>query len=334
MRLLRRLHGPAVAAVTTLVALALAEAALRSGVLGRASTLPPPNRVDPALLVHRIDDDPRIGWSLRPGAVGRLAEVDVRVNSIGCRADEPHAGRALLLSIGDSIAFGAGVPEDQLFPTLLAARLRSAGAEIDGLACGVSGHNLSQALLRYDRDLAHLRPSAVVLNLFHDDLAPPYRMHDRGLTSTLRERFALVRLAEFAAVSITQSEDRAPWFHDAPRARDIAKAQLAAFLQRRETEGVFVVAVLHPTLGPLGDNPSGNTSQELEQLVALHKLPHLRAEDAYRAAVGRDLPSLSILPRAGDPHPNGRGQIILTEALVPLLSAPAGPFDADVPARP
>lgn len=317
-----------------MLALVLAEAALRAGVLGRASHLPPPNRVDPALTLHRIDDDPRIGWSLRPNAVGRLGEVDVRLNSIGCRSAEPRPERALLLSIGDSIAFGAGVPEDRLFPTILAARLRSGGAEIDGLACGVSGHNLSQALLLYERDLAHLHPAAVVLNLFHDDLAPPYRMHDRGLTSMLRERFALVRLAEFAAVSVTQSEDDAPWFHDAPRSRDLAKDLLGSFLRKRATEGVFVVAVLHPTLGPLGDNPSGNTSQELEHLVAHHKLPHLRAEDAYRAAVGRDLPSLSILPRAEDPHPSERGQIILAEGLLPLLSKPAGPFDADVPARP
>ena len=306
------------------VALAGSEILLRTVDLGPISRIPAPNHVDPELRLHQIDPDPVIGWTLRPGARGVLGNVEVSVNSLGCRGEEPRPGAALVLSLGDSIAFGAGVREDALFTATLERHLRATGCDASVLACGVSGYNLLQTLGRYRRDLGSLAPRLILLSLFSDDLAPPYLMADRSTAAWLRPRSALFRALDFGWSWAVVGKGRwvPAWSRDPHEAREESLRELGVWADARRHEGVPVLALLHPTLEPAGPNPGGNTSPEVVLAAEHAAFPSVRLEDGYRAAVGNDLPKLSILPPARDPHPNAGGQALIAaqiETIAPEL---------------
>lgn len=127
--------------------------------------------------------DERIGWSNRPGFVGRHRtenfDVSVHVDGVGCRVagssnGVPSFDQAVLM-MGDSTTFGWGVEEPQTFAAHLRTRLE---APVHNL--GVSGLGTDQQLLQLRDVLARSRPRAVVVTFTPNDVlevtqARPYR---------------------------------------------------------------------------------------------------------------------------------------------------------------
>lgn len=199
----RRLVAELLLALGSLLAFALvllgAELALR---VARPDALDDQPQAGLARL-HRYSE--AYGWELRPGAVALVDGQRVSVNRLGQRGRE-HArartpGGRRLLMLGDSVAFGYGVGDEQTFSHLLERR----GFEVVNLA--VPGYGTDQELLRLEREGLSWRPDAVLLHFclendpvdnvsprfFYDDLHPkPYfDLQDGGLV--LRD--AHVRLA-------------------------------------------------------------------------------------------------------------------------------------------
>jgi hypothetical protein len=112
-----------------------------------------------------------------------------------------------------------------------------------------------------------------------------------------------------------------PWAIDPDEEKRLAITAFEAFVAARQAEGVPLLALLHPMLEPLLDNPGGNTSIELEALARRLGVETVRLEDVYRAEVGRELPRLSINPATRDPHPGGDGQRMIGDAVAPWLRA-------------
>ncbi len=87
------------------------------------------------------------GWAGRPGAVAPMGGGRVSLNARGYRGREltlPKAGdRTRVVVLGDSIAFGYGVSDEQTFPYLL--DVRDNGIEVGNLA--VEGYGPGQELL-------------------------------------------------------------------------------------------------------------------------------------------------------------------------------------------
>jgi len=71
-------------------------------------------------------------------------EVNVRINSLGCRGAEPAGDGARLMVVGDSFTIALQVQEDETFSARLSKLL---GDEV--LNCGVDGYSTWQALERY-----------------------------------------------------------------------------------------------------------------------------------------------------------------------------------------
>ena len=117
---LRRLGGPLLLAlVSLLVTLAGLEVAFRlAGV--RVGTV----QINRATV--RRTDNPRLRFELRPGSAVR-AEVLYRVNAEGLRGEETTvekpAGVRRVAVLGDSIAFGYWVADEDGFPRQLEAML-------------------------------------------------------------------------------------------------------------------------------------------------------------------------------------------------------------------
>jgi hypothetical protein len=133
------------------------------------------------------------GWAGRPGAVAPMGGGRVSLNARGYRGREltlPKAtGRTRVAVVGDSIAFGFGVSDEQTFPHLLDAR--DNGLEAGNLA--VTGYGPGQELLVIQRDALRLDPDVVILAVcLRNDLVDavlPVALYD-GVTP--RPRFLLV----------------------------------------------------------------------------------------------------------------------------------------------
>lgn len=134
----------------------------------------------------------------------------------------PRLGRAAaplrLLVLGDSLAAGYGLPQDQGFVPQLQAALAARGRAVQVLNAGVSGDTTAGGLARLDWALAD-RPQAVILELGGNDglrALPPAasrtnlaaildRLRSRGIPVLLAGMLAPPNLgaaygAEFAAV--------------------------------------------------------------------------------------------------------------------------------------
>lgn len=128
--------------------------------------------------VFAADPDPEIGYTMRRNYEGSAFGVDLVTNSHGFRGPEwparkPDGGVRIAL-IGDSIAFGFGVPFEQTMGELLAARLRRRlGRPVEVLNFGVNGYNARQQLAVLERRALPLRPDLVLLVPCNNDADPP-----------------------------------------------------------------------------------------------------------------------------------------------------------------
>ena len=151
----------------------------------------------------RRSDNPRLGFELRPGGSVR-AEVDYRVNAEGLRGPEtpvakpPGVRRVAVL--GDSIAFGYWVEDEDAFPRQLETLLNQAGramGRVEVLNFGVPGYNLEQEIELLRTKALAFQPDLVVVAFCLNDLEGLFS-YELGLVQdrTARGRSWLGRLRE------------------------------------------------------------------------------------------------------------------------------------------
>ncbi len=130
------------------------EGALR--VTGIVSVKPnPPN-------IYQKSPIPDVSYELKPNIALRAYRSTVTTNSLGFRSRETDPARHLIAVLGDSIAFGYGVEDNETIPS----RLQSLLPDIAFLNAGVPGYNIIQQRAMYREKIRKLRPSALLL-LFH-----------------------------------------------------------------------------------------------------------------------------------------------------------------------
>ena len=165
MGLIRNLFLVSVPAVAAI--LLLLEGALRMGgyvpwYLDGRALAPSPN--------------PGIVYELRPGFSGLYAAVPIVINSQGFRGKElsKEQPRFRVVVVGDSIAFGQGVHDDETLAEQLGARLqKKMGSSVDVINLGVPGYNTCQEYLSFKEHVLPLRPQAAVLVYVDNDVDPP-----------------------------------------------------------------------------------------------------------------------------------------------------------------
>lgn len=182
-----------VTAVSTLIALAFVEGVVLRGALGLRGLAD----------LSIIQRDLEIGWSIAPNARTWHAALDfglwVQTDALGLRApiDERRAasqreGGQRILVLGDSFAFGWGVPDDRMFSSELERQLAARGHYTVRTA-GVPGYSTDQEYLLWRRLATQLRPAQVVLLLHRSD--PPANVQDAAVMGKFvypKPRFQIV----------------------------------------------------------------------------------------------------------------------------------------------
>jgi lysophospholipase L1-like esterase len=132
----------------------------------------------------RRSTNPRLRFDLRPGATAQ-AEVSYRINRQGMRnrevETEKPAGTRRIAILGDSIAFGYWVAEDDAFPRQLEKMLTSTAehAAVEVLNFGVPGYNVAQETEILRERALDFDPDLVIVALCLNDLE--WESYEHGL---------------------------------------------------------------------------------------------------------------------------------------------------------
>lgn len=263
------------------------------------------------------------GWVPRPGAVAFVDGQRTTINPVGLRGPE-HAlvrsARPRILLLGDSVAFGYGVADEDTFAAALEAR----GYEVINLA--VPGYGTDQALLRLQYEGVAYRPDVVLLHFcahndfadnasrtyFYDGLHPkPYFTLERG---QLVPHLAHLKLTAAGRAGLWLHEHsflyNLFWGYPAPLASDWSSRRTAALrddaaardltvrlvertaLVARDAHASFLL-VVHP-----GRRQARDGSPWLDALRQAPELRAVRQLDMGQqfAARGKGLAALTLDP--------------------------------------
>lgn len=120
---------------------------------------------------------PGLPYEMVPGLSIELAGVPVGINSLGMRDDEPLAmkGDAVvrIAAVGDSVTFGAGVTQDEAWPSVLERLLNDGalgqGRRYEVLNFGVNGYTSRDEALVARHKVLPLEPDLVVFGYVLND---------------------------------------------------------------------------------------------------------------------------------------------------------------------
>jgi lysophospholipase L1-like esterase len=189
----------------TALALAVVELALRASGYDPLGAL-----TDGQHFFLQESDHPDLGYVLVPGAAGTAWETDISINSHGFR-DREYAvakpeGVARIAVVGDSIAFGNGLPLERTFPRQLEERLRDRGARVEVLNMAVAGYDTLNEVALLEQSGLAFAPDLVVVAYCINDVA----VHAGSLRTirVLQEYGALVRASRLLQL-VTVRMDRA-----------------------------------------------------------------------------------------------------------------------------
>lgn len=116
--------------------------------------------------IYRQSSDPRMSYELKPNMHDRAFGSSITTNSLGLRSSEPESGKPVIAVLGDSVAFGYGLEDDETIPARLQKLLPGSGVQNGG----VPGYFLPQEAALYEAKMAPLRPAALILIFLFNDL--------------------------------------------------------------------------------------------------------------------------------------------------------------------
>jgi lysophospholipase L1-like esterase len=158
----------AVATATTVLALIACE-------LGARLLLPaPPDNMRDPQIGYRADAE--IRYVHVPSQRGWIDNGFVTINSLGFRGSEvvlpKPSGRFRVAVVGDSIAVGWGVGDDETFSVQLERLLRAKRPtqDVDVVDLGVSGYDTRQEVTLLKRNVARLQPDLVLVAFCSNDV--------------------------------------------------------------------------------------------------------------------------------------------------------------------
>ena len=190
---------------------------------------------------------------------------------LACLTAPACAGERVIVAFGDSLTAGLGVPAEQAYPALLAARLRAEGYLYRVVNAGVTGDTTAGGLRRVDWAL-RLRPEIVILELGVNDA-----LRGQDLGSVRANLDQLVERFQSAGARVLIAGMRLPPNYGARYSADFQRLYEDVAKKRRAPLMPFF-------LDGVGGNP------RLNQLDGIHP-----TVEGYRIIVDRLWPHLRPL---------------------------------------
>jgi lysophospholipase L1-like esterase len=145
----------------------------------------PQSRVDPRdYVAFRKSSTPGLDYEFIPSARVPWGDREIRTNRQGFRGpDFAVVGDVWprIAVMGDSVAAGYGVAEEEAFPYRMAALMRERGLRGEVLDFGVPGYNIQRIALLWEEKVRLYRPDAVVYALCLNDARPELTLSPEGV---------------------------------------------------------------------------------------------------------------------------------------------------------
>jgi lysophospholipase L1-like esterase len=277
--------------------------------------------------IIRMSHNPRIVYELIPGLSGTYRDAALHVNSQGFRgrevAREKHAHTVRIVGVGDSVMFGWGVEEDELYLARLAARLAERRPEIrfEVVNSAVPGYNTPiEVEVLADRLLA-FHPDLVVVGWIPNDVEPPnfvrvprgyLRLDTSFLLLELRAlRQGLRRSPDGRLAAAPRDPAEIPPEYRAMRGLPAVEAALARLAELGVLHGFRSVIVAYP-----------HAPAEVRATAARLGIGYVEvgpAFDRWLAEHGVELEQSPLVRSADDPHPSALGHELFAETLLSYL---------------
>ena len=301
--------------------------------------------------ISRPSRIPDVRFELIPNTSGITPGQDkvIRINSHGFRGPEiahpKPEGVFRLAVLGDSIAFGRTLEEEDVFPYQLPDLLRERvpGRQFDVINASLSGRDTWEEVSLLEHRVLDLQPDLVIIQICLNDhvrFPPPDPSAHRGafgerrwyayssLLALLDERVPgfrnhHVRIAErFGFDMRTASEALRDYAIDIAHLHDIAAhwdIWRPLFLRAHELcqqHHAQLMLVVFPTSRLIGMPETASAIPELTGLAREHNIPLVDLLQPFRDAPGSVLTDYT--------HPNVQGQRLaaqtIADAVVPLLT--------------
>ena len=251
---------------------------------------------------------------------------NVQLNSMGFRDREfnppKDTGIYRILVIGDSFAFGQGIPEMDRFSNIVEAELRKFGNGFEVMNCGISGTNTVHWIPNLKALLSRTKPDFVLLQWFVNDVETPQPgSGTKGRSSILRD--IKIRLHKSSALFFLLSQqwglirDKSGIFEsypdemsrrfgnpESPESRE-AEKNFMLFMRLCREEKVPLGVVLFPMLTPVkGKNyPFAYLHERVSKWCAKEEVPYINLLETYAPLMGDRSECIKLWVNRFDPHP-------------------------------
>jgi lysophospholipase L1-like esterase len=283
---------------------------------------------DPYVPRSRLSEYPILGWELDPSADD--------VSSAGFRDVEiplrKRPGRTRIALLGDSVAYGHGLPREQAVADQLEVAL---GDGYEVLNAGVGGYNTEQEAEFYARRVRPFEPDVVVVLYVLNDAIPAERLlRIVALVATMREApeppaplglRALRRFGEAVERLRRRDPDQiAPYVHETHRDEQTwrtVEEGLARIGSIAREDGARLLLAITPFFFDLDDYAFADVH---EQVAAAARREGFSVLDLREALRGHDPVSLRLDGRDVI-HPNALGHRLMAQAIARELRRIAPP---------
>lgn len=275
--------------------------------------------------IKRVSANPAIGHEHTPGSRAHLMGADVAISSQGLRDREfdstPAPGRTRILMLGDSLAFGWGVPVDKTYSKRLEQMLRAADHDVEVINTGVGNYNTEMEVAYFLERGAKLKPHYVVLNYFINDAEPTPRYQTSFIARHSRAFVYFASRAD-AALRHVNLANHADWqdYYASLYKEGEGLSRVAAAIDRLarhcRQEGIALYVANYPELRNPREYPFPYVDRAIERIAADYGLKYIPLLTAVR-----DLQPESLWVTRPDPHPSVLAHEVFAQELFRVFHA-------------
>jgi lysophospholipase L1-like esterase len=271
----------------------------------------------------QISSDPRIGHEHIPNARGHFMGYDVFINSQGLRDKEytfeKPKNTTRILMLGDSLAFGWGVAQDQTSSKILETLLNQNGNHFyEVINSGVGNYNSDMEIGYFLKKGYLWNPDIVILNYFINDAEPTPKyggnffsehfysyVYFGGVLDTFLRRF--FGKTDYKTYYSNLYEETAPGWIQTQK----AFGELSSYCKSKH---IKLILAHQPELRELHSYPFEFVTKKIETMSKNNEVPFIDLMDFVK-----NEPEESLWVSKPDPHPNAKACKLFAQGLYKIL---------------
>lgn len=260
--------------------------------------------------------DPILGHVHRKNKTATLENVQIKLNSLGMRSEEPDPEMRKILFIGSSISLGWGVAEDSSYVGILGKELGKENLNYQVLNGSIGNYNTYRYVENFLRNHQTVDPDIIVVNYFINDVET-LRM---GSNNWLLKNSALAASLNVSVKKMLSNTnaDLIEYYNQLYDPEEegfqTMEESLIKLSRYAEDNNIQIYFAIIPDIHFLEDYPftpihkkMGNIAENLNFEVI----------DFYDSLNGIPFKELEIIP--GDSHPNAYGHRLMGRKLSEII---------------